>query len=320
MPAPTDPAAGRGRAGMTAGVLVVDKPQGPTSHDVVAVARRALGERRIGHCGTLDPLATGVLALAIGQATRLVQYLMATDKTYQATVRFGVVTTTYDTLGEVCSRSDVRPTRDAIAQALDQFRGSQLQTPPVFSAKKIDGHRSYDLARRTGQPPPALAPVAVQVHALTLDAFDGECAVLTMTVSSGFYVRSLAHDLGQMLGTGAALQQLRRTRVGSFSLDQAVTLDTLATVDRHTVQARVIPMTSLMTDRPALHLDGPTAARARKGVDLPCPSPDSVPPSLTRLFDDEGRLLGLAVPARQPGFLHPTVVFGWAPHRRFDYN
>jgi len=295
---------------MTAGVLVVDKPQGPTSHDVVAVARRALGERRIGHCGTLDPLATGVLALAVGQATRLVQYLMATDKTYQATIRFGLVTTTYDTLGEVCSRSDARPTRDAMAQALDRFRGPQMQMPPAFSAKKIDGHRSYDLARRVGQPPPTLAPVAVQVQALTLDAFDGDCAILTMTVSSGFYVRSLAHDLGQALGTGAALEQLRRTRAGTFSLGEAVTLDTLATASREALQSRIIPMSSLMTDRPALHLDAGTAARARKGVDLPYPAPWPVAPALTRLFDDEGRLLGLAVPARQPGFLHPTVVFG----------
>jgi tRNA pseudouridine55 synthase len=295
---------------MSSGVLVVDKPQGPTSHDVVAVARRALGERRIGHCGTLDPLATGVLALAIGQATRLVQYLMATDKTYRATLRFGVTTTTYDTLGEVCQRSDARPSREAIEQALAQFRGPQLQTPPAFSAKKVDGHRSYDLARRVGQPPPALAPVTVHVHALTLDAFDGECAVLTLTVSSGFYVRSLAHDLGQVLGTGAALEQLRRTRAGSFSLEQAVTLDTVATADRQGLQAGIIPMAGLLADRPALHLDAGTAARARKGVDLPAPAgwPDAAP--LTRLFDDQGHLLGLAVPGREPGFLHPTAVFG----------
>jgi tRNA pseudouridine55 synthase len=295
---------------MTAGVLVVDKPQGPTSHDVVAVARRALGERRIGHCGTLDPLATGVLALAIGQATRLVQYLMATDKTYQATVRFGLVTTTYDTLGEVCHRSEARPTRDVLEQALGRFRGPQMQTPPAFSAKKVDGHRAYDLARRVGQPPPSLTPVPVHVQALTLESFDGECAELTMTVSSGCYVRSLAHDLGQALGTGAALAQLRRTRAGTFSLDNAVTLDAIATADREALQARVIPMTALLTDRPALHLDAGTAARARKGVDLPCPSEWPVSPALTRLFDPEGHLLGLAVPARHTGFLHPAVVFG----------
>jgi tRNA pseudouridine55 synthase len=295
---------------MIAGVLIVDKPQGPTSHDVVAAARRALGERRIGHCGTLDPLATGVLALAIGQATRLVQYLMATDKTYRATVRFGLVTTTYDTEGDVCSRSDARPTHDALVQALARFRGPQMQTPPAFSAKKVDGHRSYDLARRVGQPAPVLAPVAVQVHDLTLEAFDGDCAVLTMTVSSGFYVRSLAHDLGQALGTGAALEQLRRTRAGTFSLDDAVPFDTLVTADRLALRDRLIPMTSLLTDRPALYLDADTAARARKGVDLPCPAQWPTPPALTRLFDDEGHLLGLAMPGRQPGFLHPAVVFG----------
>jgi tRNA pseudouridine55 synthase len=295
---------------MTAGVLIVDKPQGPTSHDVVAAARRALGERRIGHCGTLDPLATGVLALAIGQATRLVQYLMATDKTYRATVRFGLVTTTYDTQGDVCSRSDSRPTHDALVQALARFRGPQMQRPPAYSAKKVDGHRAYDLARRADHPPPVLNPVAVQVNDLTLESFDGDCAVLTMTVSSGFYVRSLAHDLGQALGTGAALEHLRRTRAGSFSLDDAVPFDTLVTADRQLLQSRIMPLTSLLTDRPSLPLDAVTAARARRGVDLPCPPEWSEVPPLTRLLDAEGQLLGLAEPGRQPGFLHPAVVFG----------
>lgn len=295
---------------MTAGVLIVDKPQGPTSHDVVAAARRALGERRIGHCGTLDPLATGVLALAIGQATRLVQYLMATDKTYRATVRFGLVTTTYDTEGDVCSRSDARPTHDALVQALARFRGPQMQRPPAYSAKKVDGHRAYDLARRADHPPPVLNPVAVQVDDLTLESFDGDCAVLTMTVSSGFYVRSLVHDLGQALGTGAALEQLRRTRAGSFSLDDAVPFDILVTANRQVLKARIIPLTSLLTDRPSLPLDAVTAARARKGVDLPCPPEWSEVPPLTRLLDAEGQLLGLAMPGRQPGFLHPAVVFG----------
>lgn len=295
---------------MIAGVLVVDKPQGPTSHDVVAVARRVLGERRIGHCGTLDPLATGVLALAVGPATRLVQYLMASDKTYQATIRFGEITTTYDSLGEVCGQSDARPTRDALKQALQQFRGPQMQGPPAFSAKKVDGHRAYDLARRTGAPPPTLAPVAVHVHALSLDDYDGERAIVSMTVSPGFYVRSLAHDLGQVLGCGAVLEQLRRTRSGTFAVEDAVTLDTLVTADRAAIEGRLIPMPALLTDRPALHLDADTAARARKGVDLPCPPGWSDPPALTRLFDDQGHLLGLAVPSRHTGGLHPSVVFG----------
>jgi tRNA pseudouridine55 synthase len=295
---------------MTAGVLVVDKPQGPTSHDVVAVARRALGERRIGHCGTLDPLATGVLVLAIGQATRLVQYLMATDKTYRATIRFGVVTTTYDMLGEVLTRSEARPAHEAIIEALAHFRGPQMQRPPAYSAKKVDGHRAYDLARRADHPAPVLNPVAVRVDDLTLESFDGDCAVVTMTVSSGFYVRSLAHELGQSLGTGAALEQLRRTRAGTFSLSDAVPLDTLVTADRQLLQSRIMPLTSLLTDRPSLPLDAVTAARARKGVDLPCPPEWSEVPPLTRLLDAEGQLLGLAEPGRQPGFLHPAVVFG----------
>ena len=130
------------------GVVVVDKPRGPTSHDVVAAARRALREKSIGHAGTLDPLATGVLALACGKATRLVRFLSAADKEYEATLRFGVTTDTYDSSGQTVAESSARPTREAVAAALASLMGARLQTPPAYSAKKIDGHRAYDLARQ----------------------------------------------------------------------------------------------------------------------------------------------------------------------------
>ncbi|MCC7126288.1 MAG: tRNA pseudouridine(55) synthase TruB [Acidobacteria bacterium] len=297
-------------AAARAGVLVIDKPSGPTSHDIVAVARRALGERRIGHCGTLDPMATGVLALAVGPATRLVQFMAGADKFYTARIRFGVSTRTYDTSGEVTATSPLRPERAAVEAALDRFRGTFDQIPPAFSAKKIDGHRAYDLARQTGAPAPVLDPVRVQVAALDLVAFDDDHATLTMQVSAGFYVRSLAHDLGQHLGMGAALEALRRTRSGDFTLDDAVTVDVLASAPREVLWDRVIPMARLLPAVPVVTLDAAAAERARRGVDLPCPPDWSAAPELTRLLDDQGRLLGLAVPASRAGFLHPSVVLG----------
>jgi len=266
---------------MSPGVLVLDKPEGPTSHDMVAVARRALGERRIGHCGTLDPMATGVLALAVGPATRLVQYLSASEKDYRAVVRFGVSTTTYDITGAPVASSALRPTPAALEAALAAFRGPQSQVPPAYSAKKIDGHRAYDLARKAGDGElPVLKPAAVTVFDLTLLDFDGEQATLQMRVSPGFYVRSLAHDLGQALGTGAALAALRRTL------------------------GRLLPAVPTVTVTPE------TAGRVRQGIDLPVPGHWLEAPPLTRLLDDAGQLVALAVPAPRAGFLHPSVVLG----------
>lgn len=296
---------------MSPGVLVLDKPEGPTSHDLVAVARRALGERRIGHCGTLDPMATGVLALAVGPATRLVQYLSASEKDYRAVVRFGVSTTTYDITGAPLTSSALRPTPVALEAALATFRGPQLQVPPAYSAKKVDGHRAYDLARRAGEGEmPALKPVAVTIFDLTLLDFDGEQATLQMRVSPGFYVRSLAHDLGQALGTGAALAALRRTRAGDFDLATAVTVETLTTADRATLEGMMVPLARLLPTVPTVTVTPETAGRVRQGVDLPVPDQWLKAPPLTRLLDEAGQLVALAVPAPRAGFLHPSVVLG----------
>jgi len=296
---------------MIPGVLVLDKPEGPTSHDMVAVARRALGERRIGHCGTLDPMATGVLALAVGPATRLVQYLSASEKDYRATVRFGVSTTTYDITGTPLASSALRPTPAALEAALARFRGPQLQVPPAYSAKKVDGHRAYDLARRAGDGAmPVLKPVAVTVFDLTLIDFDGDQATLHMRVSPGFYVRSLAHDLGHVLGTGAALAALRRTRAGDFDLATAVTVETLTTADRATLAGLMVPLARLLPSVPSVTLTAETVGRVRQGVDLPVPGDWPEAPPLSRLLDHGGALVALAVPAPRAGFLHPSVVLG----------
>lgn len=296
---------------MTAGVLVVDKPPGLTSHDVVAAARRALGERRIGHCGTLDPIATGVLVLAIGPATRLVQYLSSDDKHYEAAIRFGRETTTYDVTGDLVDESERRPSRAEVEALLSRFRGQFSQTPPPFSAKKVAGVRAYAQARKAA-PGTATAPPPAQVrcHHLELTGFDRDHAQLVMAVSAGFYVRSLVHDLGRELGTGAVLETLRRTRAGAFDLALALPFEVLVGGDAAAAAARLVPMAALLPDAPTVILSEDEARRVRHGQELPCPAAWPAVPALTRLMTGTGDLVALAVPGRAPRALHPSVVLG----------
>lgn len=295
------------------GVLVVDKPQGPTSHDVVTIARRALGVSRIGHTGTLDPMATGVLPLVIGRATRLAQFLTASDKHYEATLAFGRTTNTYDAMGLGLTTSDARPTRDQIEAALGRFRGTFEQTPPAFSAKNIDGERSYDIARKAKDGVVVLpGAVTVTVRALDLISYDGETAVVQMRVTAGFYVRSLAHDLGAALGMGAVLVGLRRTRSGEFGLEGAVPLADLLQAGRESLAARLLPFSSLLPELPAVTLRGPDGLeRVKNGVEI-APgdlfTPISPLPELVRVMGADGTLVALAKPGKTPGFLHAAVV------------
>ncbi len=296
------------------GVLVVDKPQGPTSHDVVSLARRALGVSRIGHTGTLDPMATGVLPLVIGRATRLAQFLTASDKDYEATVAFGRATNTYDAMGTVTTTSAERPTREQIEAALARFRGTFEQTPPAFSAKNIDGERSYDLARKVKAGDAQVLPKAVTVTVRQLDviSFDGEAAVLRMRVTAGFYVRSLAHDLGAALGMGAVLVGLRRTRSGEFGLEGAVPLADVLQAGREALAARLLPFNALLPDLPAVTLRGAEhVERVKNGVEIGPGDLQAVLnplPDLVRLMGPDGALVGLAKPGKTAGFLHAAVV------------
>ena len=302
------------------GVLVVDKPEGPTSHDVVTLTRRALGVPRIGHTGTLDPLATGVLPLVIGRATRLAQFLTASDKSYDATIAFGRGTDTYDAKGRETSACDRRPTREQLDAALTRFRGEFEQTPPAFSAKNIDGERSYELARKNVRrggslgPPTRPKAVTVAARALSILAFDGDTATLSMTVTAGFYVRSLAHDLGEALGCGAVLVALRRTRSGEFGLDAAVPLADVLQSKREDLAARLIPMGALLPDLPAVTLKGPdTLTRLKNGVEMgpgDVVAPVTGDAAIVRLLTPDGDLAGLAKPAKTAGFLHGWVVLG----------
>jgi tRNA pseudouridine55 synthase len=208
-------------------VLVIDKPAGITSHDVVARVRRLLGERSVGHLGTLDPSATGVLPLLTGRFTRLAQFFDAASKTYQGVVRFGFATDTYDAEGEAVGPSQVvQVSLEEVRRAALSFVGEINQLPPRFSAKKIGGVPAYKLARKKQQV--ELRPVAVTVHRFEIQQIEGDQASFIAGVSAGTYVRSLAHELGQKLGVGAHLAELRRTVSGEFTLAQATTLEQLA--------------------------------------------------------------------------------------------
>ena len=284
------------------GVIVIDKPRDLTSHDVVAVARRALGERRIGHTGTLDPLATGVLPLACGRATRLVRFLTTSDKEYEATIRFGVTTDSYDATGTERSRSGLIPDRDAVVRALTALTGSYLQTPPAFSAKKVSGRRAYEMARK--EQSVVLTPVPVTVTRAELEHLDDGIGRVRIVCSAGFYVRTFAHSLGEMVGTGACLESLRRTRSGDFTLQDAISLDRL--LDRNSLtMAAFIPLTRLLPSFPAVTLSGDGRERVSHGqeVDGTLTTADWV-----RLLDGEGHLIAMARPGSRPGSLHPAVV------------
>jgi tRNA pseudouridine55 synthase len=308
------------------GVIVIDKPEGLTSHDVVAAARRVLGEKRIGHTGTLDPLATGVLPLACGRATRLVRFLTSSDKEYEATILFGVTTDTLDVTGEETSRSKQVPTSDALADALASLTGEYLQAPPAYSAKKVGGRRAYELARR--DEPVVLAPARVRADSIDLLEFHAERCRVRLRCSAGFYVRSLARDLGERCGTGACLESLRRTRSGDFTLEEAVPLDALeapsarqpavgrsgtttkAEVD--TLAAILIPMEKLLPDFPFATVTSEGLARVSHGRQIRAHDLVGSAPGTraewVRLLDGDGALVALATPTPEPGILHPEVV------------
>ena len=310
------------------GVLVVDKTEGPTSHDVVTLARRALGVSRIGHTGTLDPLATGVLPLVIGRATRLAQFLTASDKSYEATIAFGRTTDSYDASGKVVTTCDRRPSRAELDAAIAKFRGTFEQTPPAFSAKNIDGERSYDLARKAARnasrsPVTRPAAVTVTVKRLEILSFDAETARLEMQATAGFYVRSLAHDIGEALTCGAVLTALRRTRSGGFGLDHVVPLADVLQATRESLAGRMVPFGELLPELPSVRLRSASQLeRLKNGVEMApsdlvepfaFPTSHSAPETaqvIVRLLGPEGDLVGLAKPGKTPGFLHGWVVLG----------
>lgn len=244
------------------GILVIDKAAGMTSHDVVAAARRILGTRQIGHFGTLDPFATGVLPLSVGKATRFAQFYLKSRKAYAGSIRFGFATDTYDATGRPAADPvPVDMDRAALEKAFRDFTGRLMQTPPPFSAKRVGGTRAYKLARE--RKPVELEAVEVEIYALELLKVEGGRVDFAVECSGGTYVRSLAHDIGKKLGCPAHLASLRRTAVAEFKESHAVTLEKLEAAGA--VETVLVPLEALLPDCPALVVRGREEQGVRHG-------------------------------------------------------
>ncbi|HET6815981.1 MAG TPA: tRNA pseudouridine(55) synthase TruB [Mycobacteriales bacterium] len=287
------------------GIVVVDKPTGWTSHDVVARIRRLARTRRVGHAGTLDPMATGVLVIGVGKATRLLGHLAAHDKDYDATIRLGVTTTTDDADGEVASTTDAGAVSDAaIRVAMTALTGELEQVPSAVSAVKVDGVRAY--ARVRAGESVELKPRPVHVARFELRERRGDDLDVGVTCSTGTYVRALARDLGAALGVGAHLVALRRTRVGGIGLDRARTLDDLESLAAdESFASAVVPLAdAVATAFPRWDVDAEGARRIALGQRL---SPHGLPSGLVGAFAPDGTLVALV--EERDDAVRPTVVF-----------
>jgi tRNA pseudouridine55 synthase len=299
------------------GLLIIDKPPGCTSHDVVLRVRKLLGTRRVGHGGTLDPEATGVLLIALGQATRFFPYLSGQDKIYEGTIRLGYATDTYDASGHPTSEEKTTglPSAAEIEAAMRALEGAIFQAPPAYSAKKVGGRPAYKLARARKEF--ILEPVRVMVSAFMFKNYTPPFVEFEAQCSSGTYIRSLAHDLGKKLGCGAHLHSLRRTSVGPNGLAQAVSLgDVEKAVEEARVHELIIPLEKLLPEAPAVVLSPGAVTRAKNGAALfpehltgplgGSPAWGETP--LFRVFDPSGKFLALARPSPDRDSLRPFLI------------
>jgi tRNA pseudouridine55 synthase len=291
------------------GIIVVDKQAGWTSHDVVNRMRRLAGTKKVGHLGTLDPIATGVLPLVIGRATRLAQFYTRRDKVYEATIRFAFATDTYDRAGVATSPESTPPplSAETLEPYLQPFRGKYLQTPPPVSAKKIAGKPAYELARKNIDV--ELEPVEIQVYELKLLSIDGADIRVRVHCSAGTYLRAIAHELGVELGCGAHLYQLRRTESGDFTLDGARTLDQLSELAAEERLAdALIPSGQLLPEFPSEHVDEVMEGYIRQGRDFTV-SPFRVQKGAryVKAVSHSGALVAIGE-IRLPNLYHPFVV------------
>jgi tRNA pseudouridine55 synthase len=291
------------------GIIVVDKPEGWTSHDVVNRMRRLANTKKVGHLGTLDPIATGALPLVIGRATRLAQFYTRRDKVYEATIRFGWATDTYDRAGVAAGPEAPVPPLDSgsLEPHLARFRGKFLQTPPAVSAKKIAGKPAYELARK--KIAVELTPVEVEVSELTLLGVDGATIRVRAHCSAGTYLRAIAHDLGQELGCGAHLDQLRRVQSGEFSVDQGRTLEALQELsDSGRLGEALIPAAQLLPEFPSEFVDEITEGQIRQGRDF-IVSPFRVQKGArhVKAVSRNGDLVAIGE-IRLPNLYHPMLV------------
>lgn len=285
------------------GLLVLDKPAGVTSHDVVALVRRATGEKSIGHLGTLDPMATGVLPLLMGRYTRLAQFFGQAEKSYTGHIRFGFATDSFDADGaQVGEAQALGLGLEDLRGLAAKFRGEMDQVPPVYSAKKLGGVPAHKLAR-AGLPVPVKA-ARITIHEFQLAGLVGDTASFRMTVSAGGYVRSVAHELGELAGCGAHLSSLRRVRAGAFGLETAITIEQL----KAGVTVGMLPHPrTLLPELPSVTVDEQTAGRLRNGMQVNLPEFSAAP--LVKVFTSPTELM--AVAKRVAGTLmQPFVVIG----------
>jgi tRNA pseudouridine55 synthase len=290
------------------GLLVIDKPGGMTSHDVVSRLRKITGERSIGHLGTLDPMATGVLPLLLGKFTRLAQYFSSAEKSYTGTIRFGFATDTYDAEGEPAAEP-IRAalTLEKVRKIAAHFHGTMQQMPPPFSAKKIGGTPAYKLARAGKQV--ELKPATVHIESFEITGLQKDEASFALSISAGGYVRSIAHEMGQMFGCGAHLSSLRRTRAGVFTLAEAHTLEELQPLigNLSALEAECVHPRELLPEMPAVTADAHSLGRMRNGAQVNLPEFSSAP--RVKVFAGQRELAAIA--QRVAGTLfQPVVVIG----------
>ena len=287
------------------GLLVIDKPAGMTSHDVVGILRRITGESSIGHLGTLDPMATGVLPLLLGKFTRLAQYFFSAEKSYTGTIRFGFATDTYDAEGEPVEPDSLPVlTLDQVRAVASRFQGELEQMPPPYSAKKIAGKPAYKLARE-GKPV-ELRAAKVCIASFEITAIEGSEASFSMTISAGGYVRAVAHQMGQILGCGAHLSRLRRTQAGVFTLAEAHSLDKLQPLagKGEALEGLCVHPRSLLPEMPSVTGDALALGRLRNGAQANLPEFSSA--TLVKVFAGQNELVGIA--KRVAGTLFQPVV------------
>lgn len=298
--------AGKSGSGVS-GILNINKPAGMTSHDVVMHVRRLTGERKVGHSGTLDPMATGVLLICLGQATRVTEYLMLGRKQYRAVVRFGISTDTYDAEGTVTQTVEsFRLSQGQIADALAAFQGVIQQVPPPYSAIRHKGKRMYELARRGI--PVQVPPRTVEIDKIELVTWEAPCLTLDVTCSPGTYIRSLAYDLGQRLTVGGHLAALTRLASGSWQLQDACTLNDLSeAIEEGSWFHLLHPLDAALRDFERVDLSPDLVRRVSQGQAIPLDHPPKTP--LARAYAPDDSLVAILQPSHDPELWHPRKVF-----------
>jgi tRNA pseudouridine55 synthase len=289
------------------GILNINKPRGMTSHDVVARVRRLTNQKRVGHAGTLDPMATGVLLVCLGRATRVAEYLTGADKAYRAVLRLGIETDTYDAEGQVLSTLAVKASESDVRAALGKFVGQIDQVPPMYSALKRDGKPLYKLARKGIEV--EREPRRVRIYEIALRAFELPDVTIDVRCSSGTYIRSLAHDVGAALGCGAHLIELTRLGSGLFVIEEAVALEDLRGLAQADLEGLLRPLDAALQDLPAVTLDADQARRVALGQAIAFDGTQAeATADLFRVYNNDGKLIAIMVVDTAARLLRPRKV------------